>query len=67
MKLTRRVWVWSGEDDLEDDSVDSHVPAPAPFMDCVVHVVTVYRFPSYDWFSRWVYTASPPAVGSHAG
>ena len=23
--------------------------------------------PSCDWLSRWVYTASPPAIGSHAG
>eukprot|EP00976_Prorocentrum_cordatum_P116510 1196174-Prorocentrum_minimum.AAC.9 len=23
--------------------------------------------PSCDWFSHWVHTASPPAIGSHAG
>eukprot|EP00976_Prorocentrum_cordatum_P082723 1184937-Prorocentrum_minimum.AAC.7 len=23
--------------------------------------------PSCDWFSRWVYAVSPPAIGSHAG
>eukprot|EP00976_Prorocentrum_cordatum_P073795 1181265-Prorocentrum_minimum.AAC.2 len=26
-----------------------------------------YCLPSCDWFSRRVYTASPPAIGSHAG
>eukprot|EP00976_Prorocentrum_cordatum_P084304 1185598-Prorocentrum_minimum.AAC.3 len=26
-----------------------------------------YCLPSCDWFSRWVYTAFPPAFGSHAG
>eukprot|EP00959_Pyramimonas_sp_CCMP1952_P023482 493476-Pyramimonas_sp.AAC.1 len=26
-----------------------------------------YCLPSCVWFSRWVYTASPPAIGSHAG
>eukprot|EP00976_Prorocentrum_cordatum_P073739 1181240-Prorocentrum_minimum.AAC.1 len=24
----------------------------------------MYRLPSCDWFSRWVYTDSPPAIGS---
>eukprot|EP00959_Pyramimonas_sp_CCMP1952_P050951 1064329-Pyramimonas_sp.AAC.1 len=23
--------------------------------------------PPCDWFSRWVYTDSPPVIGSHAG
>eukprot|EP00959_Pyramimonas_sp_CCMP1952_P424537 8891915-Pyramimonas_sp.AAC.1 len=27
----------------------------------------VYGLPSCDWFSRWVYTVSPPVIGSHAG
>eukprot|EP00976_Prorocentrum_cordatum_P070486 1179954-Prorocentrum_minimum.AAC.1 len=27
----------------------------------------IYRLPSCDWFSRWVNTASTPAIGSHAG
>eukprot|EP00976_Prorocentrum_cordatum_P101406 1192615-Prorocentrum_minimum.AAC.4 len=27
----------------------------------------IYRLPSRDWFSRRVYTASPPAIGSRAG
>eukprot|EP00959_Pyramimonas_sp_CCMP1952_P205809 4303911-Pyramimonas_sp.AAC.1 len=27
----------------------------------------IYRLPSRDWFPRWVYTASPPAIGSHVG
>eukprot|EP00959_Pyramimonas_sp_CCMP1952_P388281 8136504-Pyramimonas_sp.AAC.1 len=22
--------------------------------------------PSFDWFTCWVHTASPPAIGSHA-
>eukprot|EP00976_Prorocentrum_cordatum_P115723 1196054-Prorocentrum_minimum.AAC.2 len=26
----------------------------------------VIRLPSCDWFSRGVYTASPPVIGSHA-
>eukprot|EP00976_Prorocentrum_cordatum_P096058 1190410-Prorocentrum_minimum.AAC.3 len=26
-----------------------------------------YCLPSCDWFSRWVYTVSPPVIGSHDG
>ena len=27
----------------------------------------IYRLPSCDWFSCWVYTDSPPVIGSRAG
>eukprot|EP00959_Pyramimonas_sp_CCMP1952_P016828 356902-Pyramimonas_sp.AAC.1 len=33
----------------------------------LVLTLGIYCLPSCGWFSRWVYTASPPAVGSHTG
>eukprot|EP00959_Pyramimonas_sp_CCMP1952_P329009 6888043-Pyramimonas_sp.AAC.1 len=33
----------------------------------LVLALGIYCLPSRDWFARWVYTASPPAIGSHAG
>eukprot|EP00976_Prorocentrum_cordatum_P099803 1191975-Prorocentrum_minimum.AAC.1 len=33
----------------------------------LVLTLGIYRLPSCDWFSCWVYTASPPVIGSRAG
>eukprot|EP00976_Prorocentrum_cordatum_P067046 1178563-Prorocentrum_minimum.AAC.3 len=33
----------------------------------LVLTLGIYCLPSCDWFSRWGYTASPLAIGSHAG
>eukprot|EP00976_Prorocentrum_cordatum_P071778 1180450-Prorocentrum_minimum.AAC.9 len=47
-----------------------HLPAigshagyiPPPLLRSVL-ALGIYYFPSCDWFSRWVYTASPPVIG----
>eukprot|EP00959_Pyramimonas_sp_CCMP1952_P452436 9466580-Pyramimonas_sp.AAC.2 len=48
---------------------ESYVPCASilPPLLRLVLTLGIYCLPSCDWFSRWVYTTSPPAIGSHAG
>eukprot|EP00959_Pyramimonas_sp_CCMP1952_P045313 946504-Pyramimonas_sp.AAC.1 len=47
--------------------IGSHAGYKPPPLLRLVLMLGTYYLPSCDWFSRWVYTISPPAIGSRVG